>query len=234
MANRESQIGGTRKAHHGGTEIAEPMPQFANGQGLDPTVGALCGAAVRDWQANHGEFDLRHDQRTAIVQNKANLGLARAKAAGPLCETKPISVGRMKANCVLEKGLGEKGVDVAGAKTKPICRERHAYGDPKRVLSRLGIHAGVSTPPGNHCFIIPAFHHSIAPSTGPAGREPGAAVRNKANFGGRKMKASAVGNKVSGRERGLWRCGKQSQYARPGAASHGAAVRNEANFPVPT
>lgn len=91
MTNRKWQIGGTRKAHHGGTEIAEPMPQFTKEQGLGPTVGAFCGSVVRDWQANNGEFDLRHDQRTAycakqsqfraragesrraVVQNKANL-----------------------------------------------------------------------------------------------------------------------------------------------------------------
>ncbi len=121
--------------------------------------------------------------------------------------------GRAKANCLLEKGLGEKRVAVAGAKTKPICAGRRAYGDPKRVLSRLRTRASVR--------VLPPI----------ADLAEGWIVRNKAKFGGRETKVSAVGNEGYAGECGLWQCEKRSQFARPGAARHGAAVRNKANFP---
>ena len=86
MANRKSQLAGARKAHHGGTEIAETMPQFANERGLGSTLRALCASVVKDSQATHAEFDLRHDQRMANYAKQSQLaraGLRQTKPSRP-------------------------------------------------------------------------------------------------------------------------------------------------------
>lgn len=92
MANRKSQIAGTRKIHHGGTEIAEMIPQFVDEQGYDPILSALRAPVVRDSQETHGERMAEYAKQSQLPGTK-------------FAKQSQFAAGRVGDNCNSEKRL---------------------------------------------------------------------------------------------------------------------------------
>ncbi len=101
MANRESQIAGTRKG---------PCPPL-------PLIPVFHHSIV-PWTCRDGR-----QRRSGLCETKPVWARGR-KPQGRCAKQSQFAEAPMKANYISGKGLGDKGADAAGAKTKPICESR--------------------------------------------------------------------------------------------------------------